>query len=516
MKLIADRMLAQGKSKKASLALADINLLQSSVMCIDTLARSLGKNKDWQAAVIESLKENIDFSREVFQLSVNHPSSHELMKLLGTIYLCCSTQCASIGVKALPLLGVFVPSMLDSLAHYNSIELSDSVVVKGRVLLIRSILSALASVVFELPSFSHPYMVKILKACMDVYSSRNVESLPKPEQESLKRDIDRCMGVLVVSVPSRLLIPAVLNGMADIMGTGHSSAKRFCEFLGELWQGLTRDTVTQFMPQLNSMATLVLDYRRALGDGSPASDAVDTAAVDAIIELSMKFTEIELRSFLARLAEWRDIQDESASAENDWKVDARPAVFYRLGAKLGLKLKSIFVPTVGIFWENMKESISDFVSAVKDIISLQKKGKKRKIDDEALPIPSGALSKEAIREKYSKCSMILECIKNCCMFGTVDFMDEARYDSIMPEVLSLLPVANAFDSTEEYLAFVDEILSPCISALAVSIGKDVLWKPLNHRVLMSMRDKRSSVRFAALKTLHKLFTEVLFNLYKNI
>ena len=46
-------------------------------------------------------------------------------------------------------------------------------------------------------------------------------------------------------------------------------------------------------------------------------------------------------------------------------------------------------------------------------------------------------------------------------------------------------------------------------ALARAVGRDVLWKPLNHRVLLLMRDSRKSVRIAALKTLHKLFIEVL-------
>ena len=45
-------------------------------------------------------------------------------------------------------------------------------------------------------------------------------------------------------------------------------------------------------------------------------------------------------------------------------------------------------------------------------------------------------------------------------------------------------------------------------ALARAVGRDVLWKPLNHRVLLLTRDSRKIVRIAALKTLHKLFIEV--------
>ena len=47
-------------------------------------------------------------------------------------------------------------------------------------------------------------------------------------------------------------------------------------------------------------------------------------------------------------------------------------------------------------------------------------------------------------------------------------------------------------------------------ALARAVGRDILWKPLNHRVLLVTRDNRKSVRIGAIKTLHKLFVEVTF------
>jgi hypothetical protein len=59
-----------------------------------------------------------------------------------------------------------------------------------------------------------------------------------------------------------------------------------------------------------------------------------------------------------------------------------------------------------------------------------------------------------------------------------------------------------------YSEFILQFVSPCLVSLALCVGKDILWKPLNHQVLMATRNPAPMVRLAALKTLHKLFVEV--------
>lgn len=57
--------------------------------------------------------------------------------------------------------------------------------------------------------------------------------------------------------------------------------------------------------------------------------------------------------------------------------------------------------------------------------------------------------------------------------------------------------------------YMESFVSPALVALATSIGKDVMWKPLNHQLLLLTRDKKKLVRLTAIKTLHQLFLEVL-------
>jgi hypothetical protein len=59
-----------------------------------------------------------------------------------------------------------------------------------------------------------------------------------------------------------------------------------------------------------------------------------------------------------------------------------------------------------------------------------------------------------------------------------------------------------------YHKLMSEHVTPCLSALASCVGRDTLWKPLVHKILMASRDKSSAIRLASLQTLHKLFIDL--------
>ena len=73
----------------------------------------------------------------------------------------------------------------------------------------------------------------------------------------------------------------------------------------------------------------------------------------------------------------------------------------------------------------------------------------------------------------------------------------------------LLPLRDLYTSDEEYLTFFDTTVSKALtSLLACMIHKDILWKPINHSILMTCRDSRSVVRLMAVSMLQYMFAEV--------
>jgi hypothetical protein len=79
---------------------------------------------------------------------------------------------------------------------------------------------------------------------------------------------------------------------------------------------------------------------------------------------------------------------------------------------------------------------------------------------------------------------------------------------MMPVVSSLLSLREYFESDEAYTDYALENVLPCVIQLVIAVGKDILWKPLNHKILQMTRNKKKVVRIVALKSLQKLFSEV--------
>ena len=65
-----------------------------------------------------------------------------------------------------------------------------------------------------------------------------------------------------------------------------------------------------------------------------------------------------------------------------------------------------------------------------------------------------------------------------------------------------------FADEADYLQFCGGPLARCVVALMQAVGKDILWKPLNHKVLLACRDSRASVRLMAVNMLHALFSDL--------
>lgn len=81
---------------------------------------------------------------------------------------------------------------------------------------------------------------------------------------------------------------------------------------------------------------------------------------------------------------------------------------------------------------------------------------------------------------------------------------------MMPLVVEQLVQLDKYThgDSEVYETSTETHLIPCISSMAGAIANDLLWKPMNHRVLLHTRDPRPHVRYAALRTVQECFVVV--------
>jgi hypothetical protein len=314
---------------------------------------------------------------------------------------------------------------------------------RTRVLLVRSCIAAVGIIFAQLSNFSHPYIPRTLTAMLPLEGLSDSFS----ERAALREDVDRCLSTLARKIPTRLSVPLLLTSAPAILKAGHSAACRFADLMAEVWQQLDRTTVVAHLAPLSTLATLLLDYRRVFGDQSPAAAEVDAAASDAVVELCLKLTESELKSFMTRLAEWRDVKFKLkllSNGENDpahdWRRYARAVSYFSLADALMGKLKSLFIPIMGVLWGSAIDLLNAFAAQASKAPSSsakksadgedgnagkKDKGAKRKAAESLEEDGTGARPSLLV-EFELLCGYILSSVRECCAQDTAGFVDEVR------------------------------------------------------------------------------------------
>jgi hypothetical protein len=305
---------------------------------------------------------------------------------------------------------------------------------RSRVLALRSCISAITSVAASLSSYFHPYIPDTLAACLPLLHCNGI-----PDTSSLAHDVERCLEVLASDIPARLCIPAVLQAAPTLYAKGHLTALSFASFQKTLWIALDRPTVEGHMVSLQALVTAGLNYRYSYGDQSQDTGDVDDEVCNACVELCLKFTEVELREYVIRLLEWAGkgvVVDDNA-----WKQYARSTILFRLMSALVSKLRSIFVPVLGLVWTYAADCVGTFVEAStsntteddsddEEGTSSKKKSKKRKraLKDRALLDSHGGVTEDRSvgRELMNATEWILDAVRLCCVHDSVKFIDQVR------------------------------------------------------------------------------------------
>lgn len=411
---------------------------------------------------------------------------------------------------------------------------SSMVILRAQSLLLRSLLSSATALIIQLPNFFHPYLQRTLSAALQVLAiSSDIQHQRNfPEADLLVHDLDRLLKAVASKIPPRLAIPTFLEATPTILAIGSqavdttfkfSCSKRYVDMLKELWQNLDRSAVIANMKDLSILATLLLDYRSVYGDQSTDMDMVDKAVATALLQLCLKLTESELRHLLLRLIEWRDAPVTMNDSVDAWRSHSRSVSFYSLILELVATLKGIFLPSMTLVWSHAAISLSSLQQNVALWMNRVdggedsgdgkkvKKGKKRKqadlLEQQIVLIP------REIVEIRILCGNVAASIQECCKNDSDGFITEVirtftfvilipwysqivtrfsqqLYEEMMPALVQVALERNAFPSDSEYSSFCESLVIPSICALAVSVGNDLLWKSMNHSMLMATRDKR--------------------------
>jgi len=101
---------------------------------------------------------------------------------------------------------------------------------------------------------------------------------------------------------------------------------------------------------------------------------------------------------------------------------------------------------------------------------------------------------------------MMSALTKCFQYDKEEFVDKDKFDKICIPLISQL--ANTLGSSKTSEERVNKHVIPCIVQLAVTLDKEVLWKTMNYQICLCTRNPQSSVRLAAVKTLHQLYLKL--------
>ncbi|KAG5463812.1 MAG: NUC211 domain-containing protein, partial [Olpidium bornovanus] len=379
-----------------------------------------------------------------------------------------------LGPRVVPFLPKFVPTVLDILktsAQGANPGVDGVTTVSGLVVLER--------LGDSLPQFLSPYLDDILSVSLHPALLRTSEAKAFTSEAAEKAKAVR--DFLATKVAPRVLLPHVFASYGHAVKCGAESTLALLDVLGNAVTVMPRDVITAQYKKVFKFLLLAFDVRRAHG-GQLGEDTsrVEDGAITAFIRLVVKLNESLFKPLFLKTVDWGTVEmaaseEEEGSGDAD-TGDARARLLftYRLVSRLLDRLKSIVAPYYACLLENVLGILARFLE-------------RREIQQLA-PASCWTIGEHERRRR--------------CVQGVyrVYFTTTHTYTH------SRRQFAGCHGA--DVPARLSEHIVPCLGQLAVTVGSDALWKPLNSQVLAQTRDDSPLVRTGALRVLSEFYARL--------
>ncbi|XAR66099.1 hypothetical protein NMG60_11012179 [Bertholletia excelsa] len=400
-----------------------------------------------------------------------------------------------LGPRALPELPSIMENVLKGShvvsstvsAISTSFEYNSSMVSKDSKESFKSILLALEAIIDKFGGFINPYLGDILKF-MVLHCDYIVGSDSKLK---LKAEVVRKL--ITEKVPVRLALPPLLSIYSEAIKYGDSSLSIAFEMLGNLVQTMDRSSVAAYHAKVFDLCLLALDLRRQCHSSIKSVDVVEKNVISTLIFLTMKLTETMFKPLFIKCLEWANMDEGAASID-------RAISFYGLVNRLAESHRSLFVPYFKYLRDTCIRLLTGAEDSAVDVPRKKKKAKLAKMD-----------SKENHgNSTLTPCvwhlrALVLSSLHKCFLYdtGNLKFLDSTNFQALLKPIVSQLvvepPVLMEESASIPSVKEVDDLLVACVGQMAVTAGSDLLWKPLNHEVLMQTRNEKVRPRILGLR-----------------
>ncbi|XP_043702680.1 uncharacterized protein At3g06530, partial [Telopea speciosissima] len=466
---------------------SDTSFKLAAVSALDVLANQFPSNKSVFSTCLASVSKHIGSSNFAFSASCLR-STASLINVLGP--------------KALAELPHIMGHLLNRVhevspcvATKSKDNLDRTVIGFSSVKesLLMSILVTLEAVIDKLGGFLNPYLGDIIDIMVlhPEYASGS--------DLKMKLKADGVRKLVTEKIPVRLTLPPLLKIYPGAVESGESSLSTSFEMLANLVGVMDRSSVGSNHAKIFEQCLLALDLRRQHPVSVKNVDAVELSVINATVFLTMKLTETMFKPLFIRSLEWAESEVVGNGGMEGRNLD-RAISFYRLINKLSEQHRSLFIPYFKYLLESCTRYLTDGGDAQ---ISLSQKRKKAKVQDAKSDKKVG--KRVLSLEQWHLKTLILSSLHKCFVYdtGSQKFLDSSNFQVLLKPIISQL-VEEPPASLEGFphlpsIQEVDDILVVCVGQMAVTAGSDLLWKPLNHEVLMQTRSDKIRSRILGLR-----------------
>ncbi|KAL6903803.1 hypothetical protein ACP4OV_004616 [Aristida adscensionis] len=460
---------------------SDTSVKIAAISSLDTLAKEYGSDNSAYSNCLATI--------------VNHIGSGDATISSGLIHTA-GSLINVLGSKALPQLPLIMKNIIlrshqVSRCPSGKYARDSTRTAAGSNQAITVLISALTTtevIVEKLGEFVNPYLEEILD--LVVLHPECVANMDA-KLDAKAKDVRK---LLTEKVPVRLILPPLLNMHSIAAKCGEASLSLAFDMLASLVSTMDRQAVGTYHTKIYEQCLEALDLRRQHLDSLKNINMVEQSIIHAIITLTMKLTEGTFRPLFLRTLGWVESEIDQSSSKRS--LD-RAIVFYKLVNKLAEQHRSLFTP----YFKYLLDGSVQYLSEDDVLIgSKQKKKKKAKLEDAQVE------KKEKLfgQKMWNLRALILKSLHKCFLYDNDQkILDTSNFQMLLKPIVSQF-VVEPPESSESVpdtpsVNEVDETIVLCLGQMAVTARSDVLWKPLNHEVLMQTRSDKVRPKMLGLK-----------------
>lgn len=392
-------------------------------------------------------------------------------------------KCIAQGVRKasrsfIPRVPEFMPKLLDHLSSISG-QLKDCGAADcgGRVLVkSTALLEALEACFEHLGPFLNPYI------------SRAVEIILSPVFiDGVQKELSQKATELFVSipqhVPARLALPTILGLYSTVERLGDESLQVYYLVFEQIVRRLDLHAIKIHHLSIFAGVLEGLDVRRTMPTSIKEVQKAEASCARVCLELVKRLNDSQFSPLVERLLDWAEAKD--IPCDISQARTARHTAMFHLVTVLSSSLKAVFAPYYALFFNDLLEHLKGG--------SGQKSVKRRKV------------ANEEAKGEWEMHYHALQALHNCFLFEDGVVMNQERFELAMPVLVSQCTfAADPMGVSEVSREQMDAAVANCIVQLAVCMGEDSLWKPMNHKLLMHTRSEHAQTRFIALKVIKKM------------